>query len=128
MYSALAGAVMYEENLKRVDPEAKASGVVTLKHYGFVTSDRILEVTIFGLKPRAVYTVWLLDTNTGKRTPAGLTGKNRFRASADGVAHYSAFTDEYTTGWKTLQIAYHADGNAENTGGMVVVLTAKLRP
>ncbi|MFQ5736887.1 MAG: hypothetical protein ACE5GY_08510 [Thermodesulfobacteriota bacterium] len=115
-----------EFNLKPASPEVKAYGTVEISHTGFVPFDRLLEIYVTRLEHGAVYSVWLLDTETDERSAAGLTGQNNFDTGESGNAHYTAYLSEFEIDWRTLQIAYHPDGDASNTRDMVVVLTVRL--
>ena len=122
-----SGAEARDYTLKKIDPEIKAIGEVTVRHDGWMRSDRLLSIDVFRLKPNSVYSVWLF--RDGKRAPAGLKGQNFFRTDGSGNAHYADQTDEYTLRFKTVEIAYHpdrADGDVRNTAEMVIVLSTRL--
>ncbi len=126
LMAAPAGAKNVEVELKPVGPEPKAQGTVTLRQYGYISSDRILDMYFSNLKPDAVYSVWIYNSRTDKRYPAGLTGQNHFRTKGSGSGHYTAFTSEYDIDWKYIEVDYHPDGDPQNTTDMVVVLKARL--
>ena len=123
-----ADALAVEIKMKPAVPDTEARGLVTIKDAPRVPSDRLLIVDVRGLRPDSVYSVWLVDKDTGKRTPAGLTGQNHFRTDPSGYAHYTDHTDRYKLDHNTLEVAFHPDGDPGNTVDMVVVLTAPLHP
>lgn len=114
--------------LKRVGEERTAKGQVELLLTGSVDCDRLLKITAFKLRPEAVYSVWIRERVTGKRVPAGLTGKNFFATGSSGSGGYSYVADLANISWNDILIAWHPDGNHRNTESMVVVLKAKLIP
>lgn len=124
MTASLGLAVAQDYTLKRTEAETQAIGEATVRQYGPVRSDRILSIDVFRLKPGSVYSVWL--SRGGKRSPAGLKGKNFFETDGSGNAHYTDMTDEYELSFHTLEIAYHPDGEISNTSEMVIVLTTRL--
>lgn len=117
-----------EYDLERVAPETRAIGRATLTP-GFRRSDRReLFLVVFHLKPDSVYSVWIMDKRSGRRIPAGLTGKNHFRTDGSGNGHYTHEADWLDFGWNTLEVAYHPDGEPSNTDEMIVVLRTGLYP
>lgn len=89
------------------------------------------EVTIdmVGLKPGAVYTVWLVNT-TPKMDMIGVgTGDFSVKSDAKGNAHYSATIAEGELNkWEFLEIAWHPSGDPKNAQEMGnIALKGKLR-
>lgn len=123
LYEGTAEAVYLR--LKSVDPNVKAVGEISIHHIGFIREHRLLSITLFQLEPNSTYTVWFRDSK-GNRKAAGLMGRNHFMTDSSGVAHYTYYTDEYELWGKTVEIAYHADGDPGNTSGMKVVIISKV--
>jgi len=115
-----------EFELKNAGPEKEAKGMVYIKLAGFVPSDRLLVVRTYHLKPRSVYSVWIIDTWSGKREALGITGQNHFKTDASGSGHYTDHTTEYILGWNRLEVAFHPGGDPSDTKHMIVVLWADL--
>ncbi|GMR04615.1 MAG: hypothetical protein BMS9Abin23_0515 [Thermodesulfobacteriota bacterium] len=115
-----------EITLKKANPEIEAKGTVYIRFAGFVPSDRFIEIDVFHLKPGGVYSVWIVDSWSGKREALGIVGENYFKADAAGFGHFADHTTEYILGWNMLEVAYHPDGDPSNTGDMKVVLKARL--
>jgi len=126
LVAAAAMALNNEIPLKKVSPDVMGWGEVQIEPAPFVPSDRLLIVDIYRARKRAVYSVWIIDAWTGKRSPAGITGQNHFRTDDTGFGHYTDHTSEYILGWNTLEIAWHPDGDPSNTADMVVRFRAKL--
>ncbi len=128
LFVAASGARAWvsEIELKKASPEREAKGTVYIKLAGFVPSDRLLVVETYHLKPRSVYSVWIIDTWTGKREALGITGQNHFKTNASGIGHYTDHTTEYILGWNRLEVAFHPGGDPSNTKDMIVVLWANL--
>lgn len=89
------------------------------------------EITIdmVGLKPGAVYTVWLVNT-TPKMDMIGVgTGDYSVKSDAKGNAHYSAtIAENELKKWELLEIAWHPSGDPKNAQEMGnIALKGKLR-
>ena len=126
LVAAAARAALIEIYLKKATPEAVGRGQVEIDPAPYVPSDRLLTVDVYRARKGAVYSVWIIDAWTGKKSPAGITGLNHFRTDAAGYGHYTDHTTEYILGWNTLEVAWHPDGDPSNTGDMVVEFRAKL--
>lgn len=121
--TALAMADYRETELIKTDPESKAHGNITMEPIGFVRSDRLLRVNVYGLSPNTLYDVWIVDRDTGKRSPAGFEGENTFRTNAGGSGHFVDRTTEYVLGWNKLEVSAHKEGeSAENLKDVDVLL------
>lgn len=109
--------------LNKADKKSEARGYITIEHFGLVPTDRLLHVNVFSLRPNTIYSVWIVDRNNGKRTPAGFPGENTFKTNGGGAGHFKDHTSEFTLGWNKLEIVRDSR-EAEKEGGLKVVLWA----
>jgi len=122
-HTAIAMADYREIELNKTDPASKAHGNITMEPIAFVPTDRLLRVNVYGLRPNTLYDVWLVDRDTGKRSPAGFAGENTFRTNAGGSGHFADWTTEFILGWNKLEVSTHKEGeSAENFKDIMVVL------
>lgn len=86
---------------------------------------RTVGVTVYGLKPGSVYSVWYADEK-GQRSPAGVE-TNHFTTDAGGKGRFvtSAYEDVLDD-WRYIDVMLHPDGNPKNTGGMTPALRGDL--
>ncbi|MBI5443439.1 MAG: hypothetical protein HY900_19770 [Deltaproteobacteria bacterium] len=88
-----------------------------------------VDITVRGLKPNAVYTVWLVNMKP-KMDMAGLgRGDYSFRTDKKGAARYSAsISSAELEKWQVLEIAYHPSGDPKNMDEMMgnIALKAEL--
>lgn len=106
--------------LERTGEDPDAIGRVEVDKVAFNKPERLLKVRMFNLEPGGVYTVWVVSERYGRKI-AGVR-KNHFRAGSEGAAVYKFWGDEYRLHLKTLEVAWHPDGDPGNTEEMVVVL------
>ena len=96
------------------------------------------EITInaTGLKPNAVYTVWLVSMKPSliplvkpKMEKAGLgEGDYSFKSDDTGNGHYAgAISTTELEKWEMLKIAHHPDGDPTNMKNMGIVLNGDLK-
>lgn len=107
----------------RMTPEKanpNAAGTISL-------SKNSLDITAAGLKPRSVYTVWLVKT-TPEKTEAGAgSPPYMFKTDSQGKGTYRASLAESPFGkWQEVMVVLHPDGNPENMENMVEALTVKV--
>jgi Cu/Ag efflux protein CusF len=81
-----------------------------------------------GLKPNAIYTVWVVNMKP-KMEMAGVgSGDYSFKSDASGRGQYmGTLSAAELAKWQMLEIAYHPDGNPKNMKQMDVVLEAELK-
>jgi len=115
-HSALAMADYRELTLIKTDPKSKAHGNITMEPIGFIPTERLLRVNVYGLRPNTSYDVWLVDRDTGKRSPAGFVGENTFRTNAGGSGHFADRTTEFILGWNKLEVSAHK--KVDKTGSL----------
>ncbi len=88
------------------------------------------EITIAadGLKPNAIYTVWVVNMKP-KMEMAGVgSGDYSFKSDGSGRGQFTGtFPAAELATWQMLEIAYHPDSNPKNMKGMAVVLDADLK-
>ena len=87
-----------------------------------------LTVTATGLKPNAVYTVWLVHLSPTMTKVGAGTAPYAFNSDAKGDARYTAELGESPLGkWQVIMIVRHTAGDAKNMNDMVEGVMAKLR-
>ncbi len=99
-------------------PTAKGTATVDGQH---------LKVTASGLKPNAVYTVWLVNMKpTMTKAPAGKEPPS-FKTDAKGNGKYEGNLNESPIGkWESIMIVRHPSGDAKDMDRMEDALMAKL--
>jgi hypothetical protein len=87
-----------------------------------------LTITIAGLKPNSVYTVWLVNMKP-KMDMAGVgTGDYSFKSDGKGAANYSAtISGAELAKWQMLEIAYHPGGDAKDMKKMQIALSGPIK-
>ncbi len=106
--SVLAMADYREIRLYKTDPGSKAHGYIFIEPVGFIPTERLLHVNVYSLLPNTLYDVWIVDRDTGKRTPAGFQGQNSFRTNYGGAGHFTDRSSEFILGWNKLEISEHS--------------------
>jgi len=114
LFSGFAVAADERRVALKADKHGKgASGSAVVVDKGGDKKD--VSITLKGLKPGAVYTVWLVNMKP-KMDMAGLgAGDFSFRSDDKGHASYTATIDaaEFSK-WQLIEIAYHPSGDATN--------------
>ena len=98
-----------------------AKGEAVIKEGGNGRTEITLHMT--GLKPKSVYTVWLVNMKP-KMDMIGIgEGDYSFRSDDRGNGHYAATVsaDELAK-WQMLEVAYHPDGDPQNMKKMGIAL------
>ncbi len=112
----------------------EAQGEVVIKNKGPNQEEITIKAT--GLKPNAVYTVWLVSMEPSlipfmkpKMKKAGLgEGDYSFKSDDTGVGRYSAtLSPTELEKWEMLKIAHHPDGDPTNMKNMGIALNADLK-
>ncbi len=88
------------------------------------------EITIEfkGLKPNAVYTVWLVNMNPQMDMIGVGSGDYSFKSDDKGNGHYTAtVSTAELRKWQMLEIVHHPDGDPKNMKKMGVVFKADLK-
>ncbi|MFQ5428195.1 MAG: hypothetical protein ACE5EZ_04350 [Thermodesulfobacteriota bacterium] len=126
IHAGIAMADFREIPLNKTDPDDKAHGYITIEHIGFVPMDRLLHVRVYSLLPNTLYDIWIVDRDTGKRTPAGFPGENTFKTNGGGAGHFKEHTTEFVLGWNKLEVSRHRSSKrkAVDTNNTSVILWA----
>jgi hypothetical protein len=87
-----------------------------------------LTITMSGLKPDSVYTVWLVNMKP-KMDMAGVgTGDYSFKSDEKGAAKYSAtISSAELEKWQMFEIAYHPNGDAKDMKKMEIALSGPIK-
>jgi hypothetical protein len=120
---SVAAANFWEIPLYKADPASKAHGYITSEPIGFIPYERLLHVNVYSLKPGALYDVWIVDRDTGKRTPAGFMGQNTFKTNFGGAGHFTDRTSEFTLGWNKLEVREHTPKGQDPEASKLVLWT-----
>ncbi|MCI0528536.1 MAG: hypothetical protein L0Y56_13940 [Nitrospira sp.] len=103
-----------------------ASGEAVIKDLGQDQKEITIEAK--GLKPNAVYTVWLVNMKPKMDMVGVGTGDYLFKSDDKGNGHYSAnVSAAELEKWQVLEIAYHPDGDPKNMKKMEIALEADIR-
>lgn len=120
---ALSTSALAETTYLRLKPDkshAKSSGVLALDKDS---------VGIIGnnLRPKAVYTVWFVNTRPRKHEIGAGEAPYMFRTNAKGNGIYLAGLDEPAFGeWEMVMVVLHPDGDPKNMKNMVGALSVKI--
>ncbi len=98
---------------------AKGEVVITDKE----AAQKEITISMTGLKPNSVYTVWLVNMKP-KMDMAGVgTGDYSFKTDEKGNQNYKATISKTDLEkWQMFEIAYHPDGNPKNMKNMEIAL------
>lgn len=100
---------------------AKGEAVITDSKAG----QKEMTITMTGLKPNSVYTVWLVNMKPKMDMLGVGTGDYSFKSDGKGMANYSAtIASAELEKWEMLEIAFHPDGNAKDMKKMQIALNA----
>jgi hypothetical protein len=98
-----------------------ASGEVLIERQDKMPNLRTLGVTVNGLKPGSVYSVWYANEQA-QRSPIGVE-TNHFTTDAAGKGSYvTSVYEDVVDDWRYIDVMLHPDGNPKNTGGMMPAL------
>ncbi|MBI5587336.1 MAG: hypothetical protein HY889_03105 [Deltaproteobacteria bacterium] len=87
-----------------------------------------LGVTVYGLKPNSIYSVWLSGHHGKEGREALGIGSNHFKTDGAGNGRYVTYASHLTLReWRVLEIDYHPDNDPKNTKDMVIVLKGNFR-
>ena|SRR5437016_4570987 len=86
-----------------------------------------LTITVSGLRPNSVYTVWLVNMKP-KMDMAGVgSGDYSFKSDEKGTANYSAtIPSAELEKWRMFEIAYHPNGDAKDMKKMEIALSGPI--
>ncbi len=103
------------------------SGEVAIKDVD--TSQKQIVITVRGLKPEGVYTVWFV-TMKPKMDMAGIGSPDYvIKIDSKGSGTYRATVSAAELDkWQVIEIAYHKSGNPKDMKHMSIALKGELRP
>ena len=103
---------------------AKGEAVITDGKAG----QKEITITMTGLKPNSVYTVWLVNMKPKMDMLGVGTGDYSFKSDGKGNGNYTAtISNAELEKWEMLEIAYHPDGNAKDMKKMQIALNASVK-
>ena len=103
-----------------------AKGEVTIVEKDPATKE--IMIAADGLKPNAIYTVWVVNMKP-KMEMAGVgSGDYSFKSDASGRGQFvGSLPASELAKWQMIEIAHHPDGNPKNMKQMDVALEAELK-
>jgi hypothetical protein len=106
--------------LMAAKPHPGASGTTKI-------SDRSLTIQAKGLRPNAVYTVWLVNMKPKEQKAGAGKPPYTFRTDSQGVGSYSSSLSGSPFGkWQMLMIMLHPSGDPTDMKNMVGALSTKI--
>jgi len=119
---ASLGAFARAEAISMMAAKANLKAIATLN----LTKDG-LSIQARGLKPKSVYTVWLVNMEPQKSEAGAGTMPYMFKTDSKGKGNYEASLSESPFGkWQMVMVMLHSDGNPKNMKSMVEALSAKI--
>jgi hypothetical protein len=108
--------------------EGGASGVAIFRAEGFMPMEYSLGLTVYGLKPNSVYSVWLTDGyGTEGREALGIK-TNHFKTNGSGTGRYVTNVSHLKVRhWRSIEVYYHPDNDPQNTKDITSALKGRLR-
>lgn len=129
---ALPASAIFEKDLPLLSESgARTKGVVEVENDrdspNRLYNEVKLTITARDLKPRGLYTVWLLERKDGgERRGLGVADYS-FTADGAGTGRFISTLPEHEFAkWDILEIRHHPDGDSKNLSGSAVVLRAEL--
>lgn len=87
-----------------------------------------ITISMTGLKPNSVYTVWLVNMKPKMDMLGVGTGDYSFKSDGKGIGNYTAtISNAELEKWEMLEIAYHPDSNAKDMKKMQIALNAPVK-
>jgi hypothetical protein len=118
--SAATAALAAEVKLMGQEDSPKASGTATIEGNKLV-------ITAKGLKPNAVYTVWLVNMQPTMTKAGAGTAPFSFRGDGTGNGRYTAQLGESPLGkWQVIFIVRHPTGDPRDMDTIEDALMGKL--
>jgi hypothetical protein len=85
-------------------------------------------ITMMGLKPNSVYTVWLVNMKPKMDMVGVGAGDFSFKSDNKGTANYTAtLSSAELEKWQMFEIAYHPDGDAKDMKKMQIALIVPVK-
>jgi hypothetical protein len=87
-----------------------------------------ITISMTGLKPNSVYTVWLVNMKPKMDMLGVGTGDYLFKSDGKGIGNYTAtISNAELEKWEMLEIAYHPDANAKDMKKMQIALSGPIK-
>jgi hypothetical protein len=87
-----------------------------------------ITITMTGLTPNSVYTVWLVNMKPKMDMVGVGTGDYSFKSDSKGAANYSAIiSNAELEKWQMFEIAHHPDGDAKDMKKMQIALSGPVK-
>lgn len=87
-----------------------------------------ITITMKGLKPNSVYTVWLVNMKPKMDMIGVGMGDYSFKSDDKGNANYTAtISSVEMEKWQMIEIGYHPDGDPKNMNKMKIALKAPVK-
>jgi len=88
-------------------------------------SQKEIAISMTGLKPNSVYSVWLVNMKPKMDMLGVGTGDYSFKSDGKGIGNYTAtISNAELEKWEMIEIAYHPDGDAKNMKNIQIALMA----
>ncbi len=124
MFAMAAGEQKITLKADKAGKGAKGQAVITDKG----SDQKEISINLTGLKPNAVYTVWLVNMKPKMDMVGVGTGDYSFKSDDKGNAHYTAtISTAELEKWQMFEIAYHPDGDPKNMKTMGIALKAPIK-
>lgn len=87
-----------------------------------------ITITMKGLKPNSIYTVWLVNMKPKMDMLGVGTGDYSFKSDDKGNGRYNATISKTELDkWQMFKIAYHPDGDPKNMKNIEIVLKSPVK-
>ena len=87
-----------------------------------------ITISMTGLKPNSVYTVWLVNMKPKMDMIGVGTGDYSFKSDGRGIGNYTAsISKAELEKWEMVEIAYHPDGDAKDMKKIQIALNGPLK-
>ena len=89
---------------------------------------KAITISMTGLKPNSIYTVWLVNMKPKMDMLGVGTGDYSFKSDGKGVGNYTAtISNAELEKWEMVEIAYHPDGDPKEMKKMQIALTGSVK-
>ncbi len=129
VFASARGDSDYEAATVALKGEGGANGEAVFRTVGgFMPLEYSLAVTVYGLEPNSVYSVWLAESPVQEgREPLGIE-TNRFKTDGSGKGRYvTSVSYLKLRDWRALAIYHHGGKDPENAKEMKMVLKGYFR-
>lgn len=106
----------------------KVRGEATIRDTSNVEGDTEIAISVSGLEPNSVYTVWFGKADRPTELKGAGVKDYSFKTDGAGNGTYVTTLSEYLLqSWDNIQVAYHPDGNPKNLDKAQIALLGDLR-